>query len=196
MPGRSSRTPEKKTAEPDAAYGSLEYLAREAARLDAGPPPEPARKAEPEKEFASRLKQLREYAELSQEELSQRTKLHDPGGEGLSRPVISMYERGKNRPGMRELRILCDTLAVSPNQLLYGTESPFRGETWQALSMKSPARYFARWLYLLKDLDTSAQYNLLELILELKRPSAAYMDRLDDNGRKLLLRLAEELQKR
>lgn len=64
--------------------------------------------SEPELEFGRRLAKLRESANLSQEQPSTMTQAHDSSGDGLSRAVISMYERGKNRPSTRELRILCD----------------------------------------------------------------------------------------
>lgn len=44
---------------------------------------------------------------------------------GLSVSAIKAYEVGRNLPGARELRALCQTLQVSPNRLLFGTELPF-----------------------------------------------------------------------
>lgn len=61
-----------------------------------------------------RLKSAREIKGLSQSDLHRST--------GLSRMVISKYESGQNKPGSRELRLLCDALGVSPNYLIYGTE--------------------------------------------------------------------------
>lgn len=44
---------------------------------------------------------------------------------GISRSAIKGYETGRNMPGSRELRALCKVLQVSPNSLLFGTETPF-----------------------------------------------------------------------
>ncbi len=46
------------------------------------------------------------------------------GKTGLSRTVLINYEAGRHKPGARELRLLCDALEVSPNQLIYGSEEP------------------------------------------------------------------------
>lgn len=65
-----------------------------------------------------RLKAARESKGLTHSELHRVT--------GLSRMVISKYEAGLNKPGTRELRLICDALEVSPNQLIYGTEEPHK----------------------------------------------------------------------
>lgn len=44
---------------------------------------------------------------------------------GVSRSAIKGYETGRNMPGARELKLLCRVLKVSPNVLLFGTETPF-----------------------------------------------------------------------
>ena len=80
---------------------------------------------EPELEFGSRLQNLRESKGLTQEQLADATKLHDPSGKGLSRAVISLYERGTNRPGLKELRILSEIFRTNPAYFLYGTDDPF-----------------------------------------------------------------------
>lgn len=149
---------------------------------------------EPEKDLGQRLKQLRENQDLSQEQVSLLTKAHDRDGEGLSRSVISMYERGINKPSPRELRVLCDTFKVTPNELLYGREIPFGGDPWMVINNRSPAKYFARWLFLFKDLDTATQVTIYELIMRIKQPSLAYLEALDSNGAELILKLAAELQ--
>jgi len=48
---------------------------------------------------------------------------------GLSVSAIKAYEVGRNLPGARELRALCQALQVSPNKLLFGTELPFEKRT-------------------------------------------------------------------
>ena len=80
---------------------------------------------EPELELGHRLQEVREAAKLTQGELSERTKLADSEGKGISRAVLSLYEVGKNRPSPRELRMLCESLRISPSYLIYGTDDPF-----------------------------------------------------------------------
>lgn len=77
-------------------------------------------------EIGHRIADARNGLGWSQIALHTRTKLADPEGVGISRAVLSLYETGKNKPGAREIRLLCDALKVSPNWLLYGSESPAR----------------------------------------------------------------------
>lgn len=81
--------------------------------------------AVPEDEVGKRIQQKRNEFGWSQSGLAERTKHADANGEGISRTVISGYETGEYKPGARELRILCETLKVSPNWLLYARETPF-----------------------------------------------------------------------
>lgn len=60
----------------------------------------------------------------SQQALHTRSKWHDPEGVGISRAVLSLYETGVNKPGAREICILCETLKITPNWLLFGSDSP------------------------------------------------------------------------
>lgn len=150
---------------------------------------------EPERELGTRLSQLRERMGLSQEQFSQATKLHDTNGVGISRAVISMYERGKNRPSTRELRILCDTLRVTPSELLYGSATPFEIDKWQVLnSNHSHPLYFARWLHLFTQLPTNVQLSIYELVIEFLRPTQAQVEHLDYEASKTLLQLANDLR--
>jgi transcriptional regulator with XRE-family HTH domain len=84
------------------------------------------RRPVPEDGMGERIKEAREKRQWTQAILSNRTKLLDPNKEGVSRTVLVGYESGKYKPGARELRLLADTLHVTPNWLLYGTEKPFR----------------------------------------------------------------------
>lgn len=83
-----------------------------------------------------RIVEARSGLGLSQASLHTRTRLADPMKKGVSRAVLSLYETGVNKPGAREIRLLCDTLKVTPNWLLYGTESP--------ASTMQPAQDFLR----------------------------------------------------
>lgn len=76
------------------------------------------------KEIGERIAAARNGLGLSQQALHVRTKQADSEKLGISRAVLSLYETGTNKPGAREIRILCNTLKVTPNWLLYGTESP------------------------------------------------------------------------
>ena len=42
---------------------------------------------------------------------------------GISRTAIIGYEQGTSRPGLREIKLLCDVLRISPNWLIYGTDA-------------------------------------------------------------------------
>ena len=77
-------------------------------------------------EFGARLKAARDKRQLSQTAVATRSKWADPEGKGISRTALIGYEAGTSRPGTRELRILCATLVVSPNQLLFGSEAPLQ----------------------------------------------------------------------
>ncbi len=68
--------------------------------------------------FASALIKARTDKGMTQAQLSELS--------GVSRSAIKGYETGRNMPGARELRWLCRTLEISPNLLLFGTETPFK----------------------------------------------------------------------
>lgn len=73
-----------------------------------------------ENDIGLRIKAAREAHKLSQMDMHNRT--------GLSRTVLINYEAGRHKPGAREIRLICDTLQVSPNYLIYGTEEPHKIE--------------------------------------------------------------------
>lgn len=75
-------------------------------------------------EIGKRLAEARTGLGLSQQAVHTRSKLHDSDGMGVSRAVLSLYERGVNKPGARELRILCEVLKITPNWLIFGAENP------------------------------------------------------------------------
>ncbi len=68
--------------------------------------------------FASELIKARGELGLTQAQLAEKS--------GLSLSAIKAYESGRNMPGARELRELCQAVQVSPNKLLFGTELPFK----------------------------------------------------------------------
>lgn len=52
---------------------------------------------------------------------------------GVSLSAIKSYESGRNLPGARELRELCQALEISPNKLLFGSEAPFKERSYANL---------------------------------------------------------------
>jgi transcriptional regulator with XRE-family HTH domain len=60
------------------------------------------------------LVRARKDAGWTQNELHQKT--------GISRDAIKGYESGRNMPGSRELRVLCEALGVSANRVLWGRD--------------------------------------------------------------------------
>lgn len=68
--------------------------------------------------LAVELVRARKDAGWTQNELHQRT--------GISRDAIKGYESGRNMPGSRELRVLCEALGVSANRVLWGRDD-FQG---------------------------------------------------------------------
>lgn len=59
----------------------------------------------------------RELLGLTQSELATRSQ--------VSLSAIKGYETGRNFPGAREIKQLCQTLRISPNNLIFGHENPF-----------------------------------------------------------------------
>lgn len=93
--------------------------------------------APPEAGIGERIRKRR--AEISDglgiEDLSRLCKSYDPEGQGVSRATIFRYEAGQGLPGARELRILCDALDMSANELLMGAESKAMHSKTSALAM-------------------------------------------------------------
>lgn len=71
--------------------------------------------------FASELIKVRNERGLTQAQLAEKA--------ALSLSAVKAYESGRNMPGARELRALCQALQISPNKLLFGTELPFAAKT-------------------------------------------------------------------
>lgn len=65
--------------------------------------------------LAVELVRARKAAGWTQNELHQKT--------GISRDAIKGYESGRNMPGSRELRVLCEALGVSANKVLWGRDA-------------------------------------------------------------------------
>lgn len=75
-------------------------------------------------EIGRRISEARNSLGFSQQAVHARSKMVDPDKVGISRAALSLYETGTNKPGAREITLLCEVLKISPNWLLYGSESP------------------------------------------------------------------------
>lgn len=73
-----------------------------------------------------RIRSAREALELTQGAVCTRTRVADPAGKGISRTALVGYESGSSRPGLREIKLLCEILAISPSWLIYGSDTPFQ----------------------------------------------------------------------
>ncbi len=76
-----------------------------------------------ELEVGERLRLAREQRGLTQAQVSTRTRMIDPANKGVSRTALVGYETGTSKPGLREIKLLCEVLLITPNWLVYGTES-------------------------------------------------------------------------
>lgn len=180
MPNNKRKTPTAKPVK-QRAREALESLAAEASlldreiaeELDTAPPQTIGyRTDEPEKDLGERLQGARRMAGMTQGELSERTKLADLRGEGVSRAVISLYENGGSRPGPRELRMLCEVLRVSPSYLIYETDDPFDGLSEYARYYgfgKTEAEFAAFLTYAFRQLHGHPRFAVLQLMLAVLR---------------------------
>lgn len=94
-----------------------------------------------EQEVGSRIRSAREAINLTQNAVSTRTRLSDPDGKGISRTALVGYENGSSRPGLREIRLLCEVLKVSANWLIFGTETAYQA-TLPSLDLTKTGRPF------------------------------------------------------
>lgn len=97
--------------------------------------------ATPESRLGDRLRYARSQLDLNIEALSRLTEGYDANGKGVSPTSISRYESGENLPGTLELRILCDSLGVTAQWLVYG-DAPNSGKTEAEQQMIASLRRF------------------------------------------------------
>jgi transcriptional regulator with XRE-family HTH domain len=75
----------------------------------------------PESIFGARLQAARNHFGLSVDALSRLTKATDMvESRGVSSTAVLRYESGDALPGVRELRLLCQSLGVSGDWLIFG----------------------------------------------------------------------------
>lgn len=117
----------------------------------------------PESGIGSRIEAARTKLGMTQIELHKRS--------GLARTVIAGYEKGRYIPGGREIRRLCDALNVSPNELIYGSESPFAAASASPLAallnQENPTALATGVSLLLQGLDRRDRDAFLALIVAL-----------------------------
>lgn len=187
----------------------LDEIAKEASLLDREAEEEFARRPtrfgvltdEPEADLGMRLQEARRNANITQGELADKTRHVDLDGNGISSAVISLYERGVNRPGPREIRLLCEALRISPNRLIYGDEDPFEqhglteySRYWSGL--RSQAEFYAAVNYCFMRLQGRQRSTVLDLMLELLRTGNKNFDKeVNEKAVTTFLEYAEMLQK-
>ncbi len=204
MPGKKSR---RRTLTGKSQEASLEKLTKNAELIDREIQEELSRHApgklgvlinEPELELGQRIQDARRMAGLTQGELAEKTKRVDAEGNGISGSVISLYERGVNRPGPREIRILCEALRISPNHLIYGDEDPFEGtgkyERYLGWA-RSEAELYAAMTYCLTRLHHHHKAAVMDLMMGLLRGWNKDFDReMDAKAIETYLQHADELR--
>lgn len=129
-------------------------------KLVASQPPEL-----PEDGLGTRIRDARNTVNLSLEALSKLTKFMDQEKRGISRPVLSGYEKGTYKPGTRELRVLYETLGTTPNWLVLGNTSPDRKSEFRA-RFESDEQFYNQLLEAIKRLDSESQNGLANLIFK------------------------------
>lgn len=125
---------------------------------------------EPEQELGERLQLAREHKGLTQAQLAELTKRADKEGKGLSRAVISLYEKNTNRPGTKEIRLLCEALRITPSYLIYGDDDPFEGYTEYGRfrgHARTEAEYYANMLYLFSKLHKHHSDAIMKIMQDL-----------------------------
>lgn len=194
----------KAPAVDDDEMKKLAFMARqidEEHREEPGPPAQPGRlRNPPEADLGARIRDARETKFITQGELADLTKSLDADEKGISRAVISLYEKGVNRPSPKELRLLCEALRVTPNHLIYGDEHPFdtlqEYERLGTLDRKTPEGY--AWLaYIMANIHHNHYDAVMKLVLDLERGWNKQFDiGLQDRANAEFLVKAEELKRR
>jgi transcriptional regulator with XRE-family HTH domain len=155
---------------------------------------------EPEAELGQRIQEARRGAGLTQEELAERTKRADIDGSGISGAVISLYERGVNRPGPREIRILCEALRITPNHLVYGDEAPFAQHGLNEYirywgGARSEGEFYAALTYCFSRLHGHHKSAVMDLMMGLLRGWNKNFDKeLDEKAVETFLQQSDELR--
>lgn len=153
---------------------------------------------DPEAELGERLEVKRKAKGLTQGKLAELTKRADREGKGLSRSVISLYELGTNRPGPKELRLLCESLRVSPSYLIYGKDDPFDNNFELSRfggRTQSAAEFYAALTYCFTHLHHHHKVAIMQLMMGLLRGWKNGFDAdLDKSANDDFLKFADDLR--
>lgn len=153
---------------------------------------------EPERELGKRIQEARQIAGMTQEELAKSTARADREKVGVSAPVISLYERGVNKPGPKELRLISEALRVTPNVLIYGHDDPFENSTARARFggwATSEPEFLAALAYCFGKLHHHHKMAVMDLMVGLLRGWNRDFDaNIDEDAARELLRVADELK--
>lgn len=155
----------------------------------------------PEDGLGGRIKETREFKHITQGDLATLTLSLDSEEKGISRAVISLYEKGTNRPSPREIRLLCEALKVTPNYLIYGDEEPFTPlsdySRLGTISRRSDPEGYAWVAYVMSIIHHNHYDAVMKLILDLARGWDKSFDQgLQEKANAEFLRQAETLQAR
>lgn len=137
----------------------------------------------PEDTIGRRIREKRSECSLNVSQLAELTKGVSDDGKGLSRAVISGYEKGEYKPGTRELRILCDALEVSPNWLIYGKDatSDQADTIKRVLSTNLPELALAKLLFIISSLPENEFESVATILLSLASKDKAVKQALSDD---------------
>lgn len=155
-------------------------------------------KSEPESELGKRLEYQRKAKGITQEQLASLTKLADKDGKGLSRGVISLYELGINRPGVKEIRLLSEVLRVSPSYFIYGDDDPFdikADSLHHGGVAESEPEFLSRAVYCLRFLEPEQSIALVQIMIGMLRGERNNFDKLmAAHADRAFLDVAEDLR--
>lgn len=87
----------------------------------------------------------------------------------ISKTALHDYESGRTKPGAREIKILCELLGVTPNWVLFGTETPLEPRTGlrALLKLKSSPLWLIFGMVLMPVVATTLDEDQLEALLVL-----------------------------
>lgn len=151
---------------------------------------------EPENELGKRLEFQRRAKGLTQGQLADLTKQADETGKGLSRGVISLYELGINRPGVKEIRLLCEILRISPSYLIYGDEHPFQQTAnfthFDGIA-DTESEFFSRMLYCFWRLDPFYTIPIMQMVMRTLGDNIEGL--MESHADRVFLDMADDLRK-
>jgi len=146
-------------------------------------------KHSPEISLGKRIREVREKRGLSLEGLSRLTKLMDSEKVGISRTVLTGYEKGKFKPGARELRVLFETLGLTPNWLILGRSDPERIQA----KFASEKEFEGELLKAIRTLDSDSLNGVAHLIFHASTQSGNLNEQLTEIN-KLAAHVVEKME--